>query len=218
MFKAVIFDWDGTLADTSSTIVASFQKTLKEVNIQVPDSYIERRMGIGASETFREILREAGKPVDEALVKRLVESKSRQQVNLKDQVQLFPGALELLEALWGKTKIGLASMNSCTVIGALVKAKGLEKYFQTITTAEDVTHSKPHPEIFQKNAQQLNVPPPNCVVVEDSLFGVKAAKAAGMSCVAVTTGAYSRIELEVENPDLIVATLNNKQVLDFILS
>jgi beta-phosphoglucomutase len=218
MFEAVIFDWDGTLADTRAAIVASFQQTLKEVNIQVPDSYIERRMGIGAAETFREILGEAGRPVDEALVKRLVESKSRQQVSLKDQVQLFPGAIELLQALQGKTKIGLASMNSNTVIDAIVKAKGLGKYFQTITTVEDVTHSKPHPEIFLKCAQQLNALPIRCVVVEDSLFGVKAAKAAGMGCIAVTTGAYSKNELELEKPDLIVATLKSPQPLEFILS
>jgi beta-phosphoglucomutase-like phosphatase (HAD superfamily) len=56
------------------------------------------------------------------------------------------------------------------------------------------------------------------VVVEDSLFGVKAAKAAGMGCVAVTTGAYGKNELDAENPDLIVATLKSPEVLEFILS
>jgi HAD superfamily hydrolase (TIGR01509 family) len=218
MFETVIFDWDGTLADTRAAIVASFQQTLKEVDIQVPNSYIERRMGIGASETFREILKQAKRPVDETLVKALVERKSMQQVNLKEQVQLFPGALKLLETLQGKTKIGLASMNSRTVIDALVKSKGLESFFQTVTTVEDVTHSKPHPEIFLKCAEQLNSLPSRCVVVEDSLFGVKAAKAAGMGCIAVTTGAYSKNELDAENPDLIVATLKSPEVLEFILS
>jgi len=218
MFEAVIFDWDGTLADTRAAIVSSFQLTLREVNIQIPDSYIERRMGIGASETFREILKDSGRSVDEALIKQLVEQKSRQQVNLKGQVQLFPGALDLLEALHCKRKIGLASMNSHMVINELIKAKNLNRFFQTVTTAEDVTHSKPHPEIFLKCAQQLNSSPQECVVVEDSLFGVKAAKAAGMSCIGVTTGAYSRNELEAENPTLIVSTLKSKKVLKFILS
>lgn len=218
MFKAVIFDWDGTLADTRAAIVVSFQQVLKEVGIEVPDSYIERRMGIGASETFREILREAGREVDEALVKQLVERKSRRQVSLKDKVKLFPGALELLEVLNGKIRIGLASMNSRTVINALIKAKDLERFFQTVTTAEDITNSKPHPEIFLKCAEQLNVFPSGCVVVEDSLFGVQAAKAAGMGCIAVTTGAYSKNELKVENPDLIVATLQSPEVLAHILS
>ena len=56
MFEAAIFDWDGTLADTRKAIVISFQKALKEINLEVPNRYIERRIGIGASETFREIL------------------------------------------------------------------------------------------------------------------------------------------------------------------
>jgi beta-phosphoglucomutase-like phosphatase (HAD superfamily) len=56
MFEAAIFDWDGTLADTRKAIVVSFQKALKEINLEVPIEYIERRIGIGASETFREIL------------------------------------------------------------------------------------------------------------------------------------------------------------------
>lgn len=218
MFEAVIFDWDGTLADTRAIIVSSFQQTLKEVNIHIPDEYIERRMGIGAADTFRELLRDAGKPVDEDLVKRLVELKSQQQIDLKDKVQLFPGAIELLEALQGKIKVGLASMNSISVIEAIVNAKGLNKYFKTVVTAEGVTHSKPHPEIFLKCAMQLNTLHSRCVVVEDSLFGVKAAKAAGMGCIAVTTGAYSSQELKKELPDLIVATLKSPEVLDFILS
>ncbi len=218
MFEAVIFDWDGTLADTRAVIVSSFQQTLKEINVNIPDEYIARRMGIGAAETFRELLRAAGRPVDEALVKRLVELKSQQQIDLKDKVQLFLGATELLDALQGKLKVGLASMNSISVIDAIIKSKGLDKYFQTIVTAEDITHSKPHPEIFLKCAMQLNTLPSRCVVIEDSLFGVKAAKAAGMGCVAVTTGAYSSYELEKETPDLVVTTLKSPEVLDFILS
>jgi beta-phosphoglucomutase len=218
MFEAVIFDWDGTLADTRAAIVSSFQESLKEINVSVSGEYIGRRMGVGAAETFRDILRDANKPVDETLIKHLVERKNQIQISLKDQIQLFPGALELLEALQGKTKVGLASMNSKPVIDALVKTMNLEQYFQTIVTVEDVSHSKPHPEIFLKCAQQLNTLPHCSVVVEDSIFGVKAAKAAEMSCIAVTTGVYSRHELEKENLDLIVATLKNSEVTSFILS
>ena len=65
MFEAVIFDWDGTLADTRQVIVISFQKALSEINCKVTAEYIERRMGIGAAETFREILQTAKGGVDE---------------------------------------------------------------------------------------------------------------------------------------------------------
>jgi HAD superfamily hydrolase (TIGR01509 family) len=216
MFDAAIFDWDGTLADTRQVIVISFQKALSEINCKVTDEYIERRIGIGAAETFREILRSAGKPFDEKLVQHLIERKSQLEIELTNQVKLFPGARELLEALHGKIKLGLASMNNRSVIMHLVEACDLKKYFEVILTADSVSHSKPDPEIFLKTASEMKMSPFKCVVFEDSIFGVKAAKSAGMGCVAVTTGVYSEQEIEKEKPDLVVKTLNESRILPFI--
>ena len=217
MFEAVIFDWDGTLADTRKAIVISFQRALKEINLEVPTEYIERRIGIGASETFREILQAANRRVDEKIVKQLVERKSRMQLELSSEIELFEGARELLEGLKGQVKVGLASMNNRSVIMHLIQIKGVAEYFETVLTVEAVSRSKPDPEIFLKAATQLNVIPERSVVLEDSLFGVKAAKSAQMACIAVTTGVYSKQELEVETPDLIVKTLRDPQILRFIL-
>ena len=150
-------------------------------------------------------------------LQRLVERKSELEIELTNQVTLFPGARELLDTLLGKIKIGLASMNNYSVISHLVKAKDLEKYFSVVLTADSISHSKPNPEIFLKTANKLGAKPECCVVVEDSLFGVKAAKSAKMGCVAVLTGVYSRQELEGEKPDLIVQTLEDKRVATYIL-
>jgi beta-phosphoglucomutase len=218
MFDAVLFDWDGTLADTRKTIVVSFQKALKEINLEVPTQYIERRIGIGASETFREILGAANRRVDEKVVKQLVERKSKVQIELAREVALFGGTRELLEALHGKVKVGLASMNNRAVVMHILQINGIADCFDTVLTVEAVSHSKPDPEIFLKSAEQLKAKPQDCVVVEDSIFGVKAAKTGGMSCIAVTTGVYSMQELEKENPDLIVDSLESKKVLKYILA
>jgi beta-phosphoglucomutase len=217
MFKAVIFDWDGTLADTRQAIVISFQKTLSEINCEVSSEYIERRIGIGAAETFRAVLRTAKAPFEEALIQQLVERKSQLEIELSSQVKLFSGVTELLEALRGKIKMGLASMNNLSVIAHMVNANGLEKYFDVILTAESILRSKPDPEIFLKTAFKLKTRPEECVVFEDSIFGVKAAKSANMGCVAVTTGVYVTRELEVERPDLVVKTLNDSRILPFVL-
>ena len=217
MFEAVIFDWDGTLADTRKVITVSFKKALKEINLDVPTEYIERRIGIGASETFREILGAANRRVDEKIVKQLVERKSKVQIELAKEVVLFEGSKELLEALQGKVKLGLASMNNQVVIMHLLQNNGMAKCFGTILTVEAVSHSKPDPEIFLKTAEHLKTKPEECVVFEDSIFGVKAAKTAKMGCIAVTTGVYSKIELEQENPDLIVKTLTDPHIVPFIL-
>ena len=217
MFEAVIFDWDGTLADTRRVIVLSFQKTLNENNLHVSDEYIERRIGIGAAETFRGIVKSANMAPDEELVKRLVDRKSQLEIELAGQVKLFPGARELLEALHGRVKVALASMNNHSVITHMVQINGLKKFFQIILTAESISHSKPSPEIFLKAASELKANPQRSIVLEDSIFGVRAAKVGGMSCVAVTTGVYSKEELELEKPDLVVKTLADKRILPFIL-
>ncbi|MGA2387088.1 MAG: HAD family phosphatase [Candidatus Bathyarchaeia archaeon] len=218
MFEAAIFDWDGTLGDTRKVIVASFQKALSEINCKVSDEYIERRIGIGAADTFRDIMQSAKASFDEETIRRLVERKSALEIELTDQVTLFPGARRLLDELQGKITMGLASMNNREVITHLLKAKDLEKYFSTVLTAESISRSKPNPEIYLKTAASLKANPERCVVVEDSVFGVKAAKSAKMSCVAVLTGVYSKVELEREKPDLIVETLEGKQVASFILT
>jgi beta-phosphoglucomutase len=218
MFEAVIFDWDGTLADTRQVIVASFQKALNEVHCEIDDEFIERRIGIGSAETFREILRSAKIRFDEALIMSLVENKIQTEIEMSNKVKLFDGSLALLESLHGKVKLGLASMNNRNVIDHMLKAMNIQRYFDAVLTTEDISNSKPNPEIFLKCALKLRSSPDKCVVVEDSIFGVKAAKAARMGCVAVLTGVYSREELKKENPDLILNSLTEKgEVLNFIL-
>ena len=216
MFEAVIFDWDGTLADTRKVIVVSFQKALKENNLEVSNQFIERRIGVGASEIFREILHAANRRVDENIVNQLVERKSKVQIDLASMVTLFDGGRELMETLQGRVKVGLASMNNRVVIMHLLQKNELADCFDKVLTVESVSHSKPDPEIFLKTAEHLKAKPQACVVFEDSIFGVKAAKSAGMGCIAVTTGVYNEEELGLERPDLVVESLRNHQILPFI--
>jgi beta-phosphoglucomutase len=217
MIEAAIFDWDGTLADTRSVIVLSFETALKEVNLIVPPASIERRIGIGAAETFREILRTADRRVDEQVIKQLVKRKIQVQIQLSEKVALFGGARELLAELQGRLKLGLASMNNRSVVMHMLRLNKLVDCFTVVLMAEDVSNSKPNPEIFAKTAKQLQIKPENCVVFEDSIFGVKASKSAGMHCVAVTTGVYKASELNSEQPDLVVESLADPKITDFLL-
>ena len=217
MFEAVIFDWDGTLADTRQAVVASFQKALSDIHCEISDEFIERRIGIGSAETFREILRSSKMRFDETLIKRLVEKKIQNEIEMSGYVKLFDGSLDLLEHLQGKVKLGLASMNDRDVISNLLKITGTQRFLDVILTADDVSEPKPDPEIFLKCARKLRSSPERCVVVEDSVFGVKAAKTAKMGCIAVLTGVYSQEELKKANPDLIVDSLKEKsEILNFI--
>ncbi len=217
MSRAVLFDWDGTLADTRQVVVETFQMVVREIGIEVSAEFIERRIGTGAAYTFKEILEGAGKQYNDALIKKLLANKIKAEMSMSNKVRLFPGALELLETLTGKTHIGLASMNNRPVIEQLLKSLRIQKFFESIVTVEDVKRFKPDPEIFLKCAATLQENPENCVVVEDSIFGVQAAKAAGMDCIGVLTGVYGRAELRTANPGLIVESLTEKEkILKFI--
>ena len=219
MFDAVIFDWDGTLADSKKAILASFHGALHEVlGTDVEDEFIERRIGVGAAWTFREILQAKGLSVDNEVVRRLVGVKVRVAIEKFDEVTLFAGAKELLESLNGKVLMGLASMNNRLIINRLLNALDVGRFFSTVVTVDEVTKSKPDPEIFLRTAQRLGIAPENCVVLEDSIFGVKAAKTGNMACIAVAQGAYSKEELAEANPDLTVNSLQEKDsILRFIL-
>lgn len=218
MLEAVIFDWDGTLADTRQVVVASFQKALSEVHCEISGEFIERRIGIGSAETFREILRSSKMRFDETLIKRLVGKKIQNEIEMSSDVKLFDGSLYLLRHLQGKVKLGLASMNDREVINNLLKMTNTHRFFDATLTADAISKPKPNPEIFLKCALKLGASPERCVVVEDSIFGVEAAKKARMGCIAVLTGVYSRTELENASADLIVSSLREKEaILHFVL-
>jgi HAD superfamily hydrolase (TIGR01509 family) len=217
MVKAVIFDWDGTLADTKKAVVQSFQKVLGEIGCVVSDEFIARRMGIGTRNTIEEALEECNITFDEDMLENLTKEKIIIQASLSDIVPLFGGAVELLETLHGRIKIALATMSSRKVVDKLLPEKRIEGYFDVVVTADEIVKSKPDPEVFLVSAAKLGVKPEDCVVVEDSVFGVRAAKAAGMKCIAVSSGAYSREELGKEKPGIIVNALTEKEtILHFI--
>ncbi len=219
MTGAVIFDWDGTLADTKKVVVRSFQSALEKVNCHVRDGFIAKLIGIGSKKTIEEALRVSGIVYDDQLLTKLVKEKIQREIELSDEVRLFDGAVELLDALRDRCRMALASMNNRAVIDDLLNKKSIAEYFNVVVTADEVVNPKPNPEIFLKCAERLNSTADQCVVIEDSLFGVKAAKNAGMKCIGVFTGSYGRKDLEEERPALIVEKLSEKtKILNFIFA
>jgi len=217
MFKAVIFDWDGTLADTKMAVVQSFQKVLRETGCTVSDEFIERRMGIGTKKTIIEAFRDCNMRLDVLTLEKLTKEKITIQAGLTEIVSLFVGVTELLEELQGKVKIALATMSSKKVVVNLLSEKRIELYFDVVVSADEVINPKPDPEVFLVSAKKLGVDANDCVVIEDSVFGVRAAKEAKMKCIAVSSGVYSKEELQHEQPDMVIGSLvEKKSVLDFI--
>lgn len=217
MFRGVIFDWDETLAATKEIAVHSFKKALKSFDIDVSAGFIKKQMGKSARDILVNILRESKIEFDDELVDCLLDKRIESEIEMSDRVSLYTGALELLDSLLGKAVLGVATMNDEPVIEHMLEAKKIRRYFDIVLSADDVKKSKPDPQIFLCFAKKLDLLPKDCVVLEDSIFGVKAAKSAEMSCIAVASGSYTRKELQKGNPDLIVDSLLEKdKILDFI--
>lgn len=217
MILAVIFDWDGTIADTKKAVIQSFQKVLTEAGCNVTDEFILRLMGIGTKKTIIEAFKECSKRLDVSTLEKLAKEKVIIQAELTDVVRFIDGAIELLELLHGKTKIALATMSSRRVVEKILSETKIKKYFDVVVTADEVNRPKPNPEIFLSAAKMLGVDQKDCVIIEDSIFGVRAAKKAKMKCIAVPSGVYNKKELEQEHPDLVVNSLVEKEtVLQFI--
>jgi len=217
IFKAVIFDFDGTLADTKKDIVEAVKKTLSEVGCFVDGYSIEKSIGTGPRPFFKEALDNNSVPYTDSLIDELLERSWKRRLELYDHGDLFEGTIELLTALRDRVRIALATMSPREIIDDLLRKRDIAKYFDVVISASEVEKPKPDPEIFLKCSEQLNLNPKYCVVVEDSVFGVKAAKTAGMRCIAVTTGSYSANELRKEGADMIIPSVNARnEILDFL--
>ena len=105
---------------------------------------------------------------------------------LREQEPLFDGVTDLIQRLAKRYPLGLASGSIHRVIDEVLAMKNLRSYFKDITSSEDVSVPKPSPEIFLLSAKRLGVPAEKCCVIEDTVNGIKAAKAAGMTAVAIT--------------------------------
>ena len=105
---------------------------------------------------------------------------------LREQEPLFDGVTDLIQRLAKRYPLGLASGSIHRVIDEVLAMQNLRSYFKDITSSEDVSAPKPSPEIFLLSAKRLGVPPEKCCVIEDTVNGIKAALAAGMTAVAIT--------------------------------
>jgi HAD superfamily hydrolase (TIGR01509 family) len=185
--RAVIFDMDGVLVDSEQLINAAAIAMFKEKGLVVRPTDFLPFVGAGEDRYIGGVAESYHFPLD------LPEAKKRTYEIYLDlvptQLEVFPGAHELVSAC---RKAGLrvavaSSADKIKIVANLEKARLPLDFWDTVVVGEDVQHKKPAPDIFLIAAQKLNVKPIECVVVEDAVNGVQAAKAAGMRCVAVTT-------------------------------
>ena len=185
MIKAVIFDVDGTLLDTERIYMKAWKEAAAEAGYVMPDSVLQKTRAVNAKDAARIFEEEIGNGFSYQAV-RPIRVRIAEEIIKRESPILKPGVLELLAFLEEKG-IRLSVASSTNQQGTrehLAESRILDR-FEVVVGGDMVTNGKPHPDIFLKAAEALSVAPEECIVVEDSPTGIRAAYAAGMKAVLV---------------------------------
>jgi beta-phosphoglucomutase len=183
-FKAVLFDFDGTLAATMEDNFNAWKCALAEYGVEIkPDDYYPVE-GLRVLEVPKHLFKRHGKKAPDA---KEVAEKKEHYYKKNHNFALYPGVTDLLDAFNDKN-IPLAVVTA----GQLERLRystpnGFLDKFKTVITGEDTKHGKPAPDPYLKGAEALGVRPQECVVVENAPLGIRSAKKAGTYCIALST-------------------------------
>lgn len=184
----VLFDVDGTLVDTNYLHALAWSRALRDAGEWAPINAIHRLVGMGSDQLAPKLL---GHDSPEATKRRPVRYKE-----LVGDAQAFPGAAELLQRLHDHgVVVVLATSSPDEELAVMRTVLGADAAIDGQTTADDISDSKPAPEVFTVAMDVANINPACALAVGDSVWDIQAARAAGIGCVAVETGGFSQHEL-----------------------
>lgn len=199
--KAVLFDFDGVIANTMNYHIHAWQKVFDEYKVEIIPEDIFLLEGRIAEDICRLLTKKKGLSLDDAMVKQITKQK-RAIYNQITKATVYPSIRTLLEYLQTN------SLKKALVTGSIIKnilpvvGNDFLQNFDVIITGDRVTHTKPHPEPYLTAAEKLAVKPEECIVIENAPSGITAAKEAGMFCIAVKTTIQN--EQYLKDADLIV--------------
>lgn len=185
MTKAIIFDMDGVLVD-SEPFHIQIEKQLFLLNqILVTDEEHHQFMGVATDVMWKKLAERHSLNLS---VEELTEQNRVESIRFfreVDEIPVMPGLVDLLESLRKKDyPMAVASSSFPEIIHLILERTGLRKYFEVTVSSQEAGKSKPDPDVFLLAAEKLGIYPSDCLVIEDSKNGIKAAHAAGMRCIA----------------------------------
>lgn len=184
-FKAVIFDMDGVIVDSEPRHAAAFREVFRQMGYgETHGMDFEAYYGRSDRALWLDFMEKHHPPY---AFDDLVAWKQRVFLEMIHRDQpIFPEIPGLVDMLSRRYLLGLASGSSRAVIKEVIALKDLRRFFQAVVSSQDVSQGKPAPDIFLRTAELLRVAPNDCCVLEDTVAGVEAARAADMSVIAIT--------------------------------
>lgn len=184
---AALFDWDGVIIDSAKAHELSWEYLAKEVGHPLPSDHFLRGFGMRNEVIFPEIL-QWSEDLGQIRIWSLRKEELYREVITRDGIRILPGVRTYLQSLLDAgipAVVGTSTQRENVEL--IFESMNLGSFFQGVVSAEDVSRGKPEPEVFLKAAEIAGISPRNCVVFEDAIHGIQAAKAGGMSTIGVLT-------------------------------
>jgi beta-phosphoglucomutase family hydrolase len=181
--KGLIFDLDGTLADTMPIHYIAWKNAAARYGIEFTPELFSRLAGIPLYPTVEKLNEIFEKNIDPKEMGDIKEAEFENCMHLTPEIKIVT---DLVRENHGKIPMAVGTGGSRRLSMKTLGIIGLKDYFDILVTSEDVANFKPNPETFLKCAEQMGVPPEDCEVFEDGILGIQAAQTAGMMVVDVT--------------------------------
>ena len=213
MIKTVIFDMDGVIVDTEPVHHYAYVQHFKQLKIDVSPAMYASFTGNSTKNIYERLKNIFNLQQD---IQTLVEAKRSffdEAFDSKEDLYLLDGVEELINDLYANgMQLVLASSSANVTINKIFKRFNLDQYFSYKVSGEDFPESKPHPAIFLKAAQLAKTSVENCIVIEDSTNGIKAANAANIFCVG-----YKSFHSKLQDYATANLVINNFKELNYKL-
>ena len=190
MTSGILFDFNGVIVDDESQHCEALIATLSEYGYTLDrDTYYREYLGFDDRECFRFTFERMGRPIDEAGLREAIARKHAQyEEAIRASKRLVPGVSDFIEnAALDGFQLAIVSGALRSEIDLILELAGLRPHFAEIVAAEDVAACKPDPQGFNRAREKLELASRRCVVVEDSIPGLNAARAAGLRCAVLAT-------------------------------
>ncbi len=206
MIKAVIFDLDGVIVSTDECHYKAWKAIADEEGIYFDRKINDRLRGVSRMASLDIVLERADKEYSIDQKNKLAERKNdlyKEFIKKLTPADILPGVVRNLDALSAEgVKIAIGSSSKNTPL--ILRQVGLSNRFDAVSDGNNITYSKPDPEVFLKAAEMLCIPAEECMIVEDADTGIEAGRRAGMKTLSVQGAAGADAECEnLENTDLV---------------